>query len=69
MFNQIPKGFNPPLRSPYYFIRIELLKKVAEYATQLQGKLLDFGCGQKPYKSLFTNVSEYIGLDFENEGH
>lgn len=69
MYSEIPKGFNPPLRSPYYFIRRELLKKVATYAPQLSGKLLDFGCGEKPYKSLFKNTTEYIGLDFENEGH
>lgn len=29
---------------------------------------MDFGCGQKPYQSLFT-VDEYIGVDFENPGH
>lgn len=39
------------------------------YSPQLNGRLLDFGCGSKPYKSLFTNVSEYIGLDYESEGH
>lgn len=29
---------------------------------------MDFGCGQKPYRSLFL-VDEYIGVDFENPGH
>ena len=29
---------------------------------------MDFGCGQKPYKVLFS-VDEYIGVDFENPGH
>jgi SAM-dependent methyltransferase len=29
---------------------------------------MDFGCGSKPYKSLFT-VDEYIGVDFAGEGH
>jgi SAM-dependent methyltransferase len=29
---------------------------------------MDFGCGSKPYKALFT-VDEYIGVDFQNEGH
>lgn len=69
MYQKITKEFNPSLSSPYYFIRKELLKKVNTYAPQLNGKLLDFGCGQKPYKSLFTNVTEYIGIDFENPGH
>ena len=69
MYSNIAKSFNPPLRNPYYFIRRELLKKISFYAPQLSGKLLDFGCGEKPYKSLFNNATEYIGLDFENEGH
>ena len=34
----------------------------------LNGVLLDFGCGSKPYSSLFK-VDEYNGVDFENEGH
>jgi len=34
----------------------------------LKGRLLDFGCGSKPYKSLFQ-VDEYIGVDLMNEGH
>jgi SAM-dependent methyltransferase len=40
-----------------------------KHAHELTGKLLDFGCGSKPYVSLFSHVSEYIGVDTENEGH
>jgi SAM-dependent methyltransferase len=29
---------------------------------------MDFGCGSKPYESLF-DVDEYVGVDYENEGH
>jgi len=46
-----------------------LFRKIKKYSLQLNGRMLDFGCGSKPYKSLFTNVSEYIGLDYESEGH
>ena len=35
----------------------------------MQGKVLDFGCGKKPYQSLFINAREYIGVDYEGEGH
>ena len=69
MYENVPKAFRPGLNNPFYFIRRQLLEKVQEYAPQLSGKLLDFGCGSKPYQSLFTNVSEYIGLDYEGEGH
>src|SRR5262245_61614066 len=69
MNNQVPKAFRPGLNNPFYFIRRALLEKVTQYAPQLNGKLLDFGCGSKPYQSLFTATSEYIGLDYEGEGH
>jgi len=29
---------------------------------------MDFGCGSKPYQSLF-NVQEYVGVDYYGEGH
>jgi len=60
--------FKPSFFHPYYFIRKGLLKKISEHGHLLKGKLLDFGCGSKPYISLFK-VDEYIGVDFENEGH
>jgi SAM-dependent methyltransferase len=41
---------------------------VQEQAHHLKGRLLDFGCGSKPYKNLLE-VDEYIGVDFVNEGH
>ena len=55
--------------NPGLFIRWYLYKEIEKLAPQLSGKLLDFGCGRKPYKSLFTNVDEYIGLDIEVSGH
>jgi SAM-dependent methyltransferase len=61
--------FNPSISHPYYFIRKNLYQKIGEYADQLTGDLLDFGCGSKPYKSLFTQVTSYTGVDFENPGH
>lgn len=69
MQSKISKDFNPSLSSPYYFIRKFLLQKIMEYSNHLQGNLLDFGCGTKPYKSLFNHVNSYTGIDFENPGH
>lgn len=69
MADTVPKYFKPGINNAFYFIRNELYKKIRQYAPQLDGKLLDFGCGSKPYQSLFTNVSEYTGLDYEGEGH
>ncbi|MDR0505241.1 MAG: methyltransferase domain-containing protein [Dysgonamonadaceae bacterium] len=55
--------------NPFYFCRKLLLKQVRLSAPELSGKLLDFGCGSKPYRSLFTQVDEYIGMDIENKSH
>jgi SAM-dependent methyltransferase len=34
---------------------------------QLKGKLMDFGCGLKPYEAMFT-VDEYVGVDYKGDG-
>lgn len=54
--------------NPFFFIRRGLFKNIREMAPKLQGRLLDFGCGRKPYEHLFR-VNEYIGLDMEQTGH
>lgn len=69
MQHQVPKSFRPGISNEFYFIRNALYKKVAQYAPELKGKMMDFGCGSKPYQSLFSNVTEYIGLDYASEGH
>ena len=55
--------------NPYFIIRRGLLTgiyKVAETFTG--GKLLDVGCGSKPYEHFF-NVDCYFGIDIEKSGH
>jgi len=54
--------------NPLYFERRGVYKGLILNKRYLNGKLLDFGCGSKPYKELF-NVQEYIGLDIEESGH
>lgn len=63
------KDFNPSLNYPAYLTRRRLYEGITRQAGRMTGKMLDFGCGSKPYKSLFTNVQQYVGLDFENLGH
>ena len=38
---------------------------MADVAPIVQRRLLDVGCGTKPYQSLFTQVGEYIGLELD----
>ncbi|MEC3877991.1 class I SAM-dependent methyltransferase [Parapedobacter sp. 10938] len=54
--------------NPFFIIRRGLYNGVAQFSGHLHGKLLDFGCGSKPYKALFA-VSEYVGADIEVSGH
>lgn len=54
--------------NPFFFIRRSLYLAIRVKAPQLSGKLMDFGCGRKPYQNLFT-VEQYIGVDIEVSGH
>ncbi len=54
---------------PFYFIRKRLHESLTLLAPMLKGNVLDFGCGAKPYKALFTNADSYTGLDIEVSGH
>ncbi|MEN9685041.1 MAG: hypothetical protein RLZZ28_827 [Bacteroidota bacterium] len=65
----VPENFNPRISNPLYFIRKGLFRKISQYAPQLTGDLLDFGCGAKPYQPLFSHVQSYTGLDYAGEGH
>jgi SAM-dependent methyltransferase len=43
-----------------------LMEVIARVAPQAHGRLLDVGCGQRPYEHLFTPyVTEYIGIEHE----
>lgn len=52
--------------NPFYFARRGLAGAMQLYSKSLSGKLLDVGCGRKPYRSLFA-VDEYVGLDIDSE--
>jgi len=55
--------------NPFFLARRGLYKSIKNLSKYLSGgKLLDVGCGSKPYKNLFK-VQEYIGLDIDQSGH
>jgi SAM-dependent methyltransferase len=55
--------------SPVYIIRAGIYKGILSKASRIGGDILDLGCGSKPYESLFTNASSYLGIDTEVSGH
>jgi len=64
----IQESFRPGLiglfTNPFYAARKGLYQNIAATAHLVQGRVLDVGCGQKPYEKLF-NSSEYIGLELD----
>lgn len=57
------------LFNPSHIIRRSLRKAIAEQAALIDGRVLDFGCGSKPYKSLFHRADSYTGVDILISGH
>ncbi|MBN9350818.1 MAG: class I SAM-dependent methyltransferase [Chitinophagaceae bacterium] len=61
------EGIHSSLLDPYYlvyyFLNHDLKEVIAKYA---KGKVLDVGCGNKPYKNQFPDsITEYVGCDIE----
>jgi len=52
--------------NPFYFARKGLYTAMSQFVPKLQGKILDVGCGQKPYQHLCNTVVEYIGLEIDS---
>jgi SAM-dependent methyltransferase len=55
--------------SPVYIVRRGLYEAILGLSTAIGGKVLDFGCGTKPYESLFSNATLYTGVDIAASGH
>jgi SAM-dependent methyltransferase len=55
--------------SPVYIVRSCLLKAIMSYSPRIDGDVLDFGCGSKPYEALFKNAKSYVGLELQFSGH
>lgn len=50
--------------NPFYFARKGLYDAISALAGSVTGRILDVGCGQKPYAKLF-NCTQYIGLELD----
>ncbi len=55
--------------NPFYILRAGLAREIRAAAPLIQGKVLDIGCGSKPYESLFEQANHYVGLDVPVSGH
>jgi SAM-dependent methyltransferase len=58
------RRFKSTYLHPCFIARSSLSNILREYAKHCKGVLLDVGCGEKPYETLFFGrVHEYVGLD------
>jgi SAM-dependent methyltransferase len=61
--------YNPTLMgmfvNPFWVARYNLHQSMQSYTGAISGRLLDVGCGSKPYRDIFK-VSEYVGLELDS---
>lgn len=50
--------------NPFYFSRRAILSAVKRIAPQIKGRVLDVGCGTKPYQQFFK-VDQYVGMEID----
>ncbi|MDO8336401.1 MAG: class I SAM-dependent methyltransferase [Candidatus Saccharibacteria bacterium] len=53
------------LINPTYLARHALAQNISELSPRLGGKIIDIGCGSKPYQQLFS-ASEYVGMEYDS---
>lgn len=71
MQNPPPRPFRQRLHAlwrrsyfnPYRMDHVLLRDAVAALAPGLSGRMLDVGCGERPYSRFFTNVQRYFGVE------
>ena len=55
--------------NPFFLLRRALLVHLRKTLSGIKGRrVLDVGCGSKPYEALF-DVEDYVGTDIEKSGH
>lgn len=59
-------GFLGLFINPFYIARRGLYKAISKYSVELNGSVLDVGCGWQPYRHLFK-TNTYLGLELESD--
>jgi SAM-dependent methyltransferase len=62
----VPGILSPTHSHACYIFLTDLRKAIMRHANGISGRVLDYGCGGKPYAKLFSHASDYVGADFPN---
>jgi SAM-dependent methyltransferase len=67
------EAFTAPRAGPYslpiYIHRQPLLASARKAAPKIVGRVLDVGCGRKPYRNVLSHAIEYVGVDVASSPH
>ncbi|MBI3895976.1 MAG: class I SAM-dependent methyltransferase [Acidobacteria bacterium] len=69
MWNSIKKHLLDTWLHPRHLALREITRFVASKGPKLRGRLLDVGCGKKPYAQLVPNTRPHIGIDLPSTMH
>ena len=61
-------GVPPRPLHPWHYkwlTTVDLQRDLREVTARLEGRVLDVGCGEQPYRPWMTAASEYVGVDVE----
>lgn len=61
---QFSPGVSGVFINPFYFARKGLYRHISHLMPKISGRVLDIGCGKKPYQHL-SKASQYIGLELD----
>jgi SAM-dependent methyltransferase len=54
------------LHDPFYLVHRSLMAALQHASQYARGRLLDIGCGNKPYEPIFApRITAYVGCDVE----
>jgi SAM-dependent methyltransferase len=57
------RGVITDVSHPDYLSYHYLCPCIAQAGARMRGRLVDIGCGNKPYRKLFPGITEYVGCD------